>query len=140
MKIKNFIYKFKTEFLYLIFGVLTTVLNIVCYYLLYNYANLTNILSTVVAWLISVVFAFFTNKKIVFDSKKVGIYAKLKEFIFFIMSRILTGMLDVGIMFVAIDIYNLSSLLWKILSNIIVIILNYILGKLIFKNIKKEDN
>ncbi|MEH7495748.1 GtrA family protein, partial [Neobacillus niacini] len=54
--------------MYLLFGILTTVINILCYVFLREYLHIEYILSTTIAWIISVVFAFLTNKKYVFKS------------------------------------------------------------------------
>ncbi len=129
--------KYKTEILYLIFGVATTLVNVGCYFVLNGVLLVPNVASTALAWLVSVLFAFFTNRSIVFESKTRGAAAKWKEFFAFIASRVATGVLDVLIMLIAVDILEQNNLLWKIVSNVIVVILNYVLGKLIFQRKKK---
>lgn len=132
-KIKYLMIKYSTELSYLFFGVCTTLVNIVAYYLFSEVAALGNLISTVLAWLLSVLFAFFTNRRFVFKSERVGMRAKLIEMCHFFLSRVSTGALDVAIMYVAVDLLSWNSMLWKIISNVLVIILNYIFGKLIFK-------
>ena len=123
--------------LYLIFGVCTTLINTVCYWLLYELLVFSNVLSTVIAWLVAVIFAFITNKVYVFESKRTDFHAQLAEFVSFFGCRILTGILDVVIMAVAVDMLKWNGLAWKLISNIIVTIVNYIASKfLIFKNSK----
>lgn len=136
--IKQLLVKYKTEILYLCFGVATTLINVLCYYLLNGLLLVLNIVSTVIAWIVSVLFAFFTNRNVVFVSKTRGAAARLKEFFAFLLSRVTTGVLDVLIMLIAVDILEQPNLLWKILSNVIVVILNYVLGKLIFQRKKSE--
>ena len=134
LKIPSLFSTHKQIILYLIFGVCTTVINTVCYWLLYDMLSWSNLLSTVIAWLAAVIFAFVTNKRYVFESKKSGIHEQLTEFASFFSCRILTGILDVVIMAVAVDMLKWNGLVWKLISNIIVTVLNYIASKfLIFK-------
>ena len=134
LKISSLFSTHKQIILYLIFGVCTTVINTVCYWLLYDVLSWSNLLSTVIAWLAAVIFAFVTNKRYVFESKKSGIHEQLTEFASFFSCRILTGILDVIIMAVAVDMLKWNGLVWKLISNIIVTVLNYIASKfLIFK-------
>ena len=119
---------------YLFFGVCTTLINWVSYYILYNICFVSNVVSTIIAWILAVAFAFFTNKRWVFDSKSYGAKTIAKESASFLLSRVFTGALDVAIMWVAVDLCHFNATLWKLLSNIIVVILNYILSKLfVFK-------
>lgn len=118
---------------YGIFGVLTTVVNIVIFMLLDRLAIPYSI-GTIIAWFISVLFAFYTNKKYVFKSNNTSTEAITKEVTAFYSSRILSLFIDLGLMFLLINILGLSNLISKILSNIVVIVVNYILSKLfIFK-------
>ena len=136
--IKQLLVKYKTEILYLCFGVATTLINVLCYYVLNGLLSVPNVASTVIAWVVSVLFAFFTNRSVVFESKTRGAAERLKEFFAFLLSRVATGVLDVLVMWIAVDILKQNNLLWKIISNVIVVILNYVLGKLIFQR-KKSD-
>ena len=128
--------KYKSILLYLIFGCLTTIVNIAVYVASYDFFNISNFWSTAAAWLISVLFAFVTNRKWVFESKN---NSCIKELISFFCCRAITGITDIVIMVIAVDIMGWNSLLWKILSNIIVIILNYIASKFfVFKKRNKQ--
>ena len=125
----------KQLILYLFFGVCTTVINTTCYGILYELLLVNNVLSTILAWLAAVIFAFVTNKVFVFESKRNNATEKLSEITSFFGCRILTGILDVVIMAVAVDYLKWNSLLWKLISNIIVTIINYIASKFfIFKD------
>lgn len=116
-------------FLYLVFGGLTTLVNVVSYALCYEYCSLNNVCSTCVAWLVSVLFAFISNKLYVFQSKDMGLRLILWEWCVFALCRLLTGFLDVYIMYVAVDIFGLMPIMWKILANLIVIISNWLISK-----------
>ena len=125
--------KFREIFLYLLFGALTTAVNIISFYFL-DLIDLPTAVSTTLAWLISVIFAFVTNKLFVFESRKNPL---LKELFSFFGCRIFTGVLDILIMLVFVDMFEFNSLLIKVLSNILVIILNFLFSKFfIFKKVK----
>lgn len=125
---------YKQVFLYVVFGVLTTAVNVAVYYLCYNIAHIENVISVIIAWVLSVAFAYITNKLFVFESRSFEKSVFIPEVLSFVSCRTLTGILDVAIMYVAVDALSGNSLVWKVLSNIIVIILNFIASKiLIFK-------
>ncbi len=130
-KIANLLSKYKNLILYAFFGVCTTAVNVVTYNIIYNRLQISNVISTIIAWVVAVIFAFITNKLFVFDSKSF-VWSKLRyELVTFLTCRILTGVLDVGIMFVAVDFMNWNGTVWKIISNVLVIILNYVASKLV---------
>lgn len=132
--IKELIIKYKFIILYGIFGVLTTVINIGVYGVLYSGLGVSNVISNVIAWVISVLFAFITNKLWVFESKSFNFKLFVKELGNFTVCRVATGVLDLGIMFVGVDLLNGPAIILKIASNIIVIILNYVMSKIfVFK-------
>lgn len=138
-KILELFKKYKEIILYLIFGGLTTLVNIICYFLMYEVFGISNMASTVVSLIVSILFAFVTNKVYVFESKTATKKAALKEAFSFFFFRLLTGVLDVLIMYIAVDKMAMSGTLWKIISNILVIILNYVASKLVvFKKGKKK--
>ncbi len=123
--------KYRDIILYLFFGGCTTVLNIAVYYLCYNIAGIPNVPSTCIAWILSVLFAYLTNKVYVFQSRSFQREVLLREGLQFFGCRLLTGILDVAIMFVAVDLLHWNGLLWKVISNVLVIILNYVASKLL---------
>lgn len=131
MKVMELMKKYSEIIFYLIFGVLTTVINFVTYILATRVINFDIVLSTIIAWVISVLFAYVTNKLYVFNSKQENNAKLLKEFISFILARVFTGILDVAIMYIFVDVLEFNDIIMKILSNIIVIILNYILSKIV---------
>lgn len=129
---KEIIQKNKEIIMYLIFGVLTTVVNIVVYYLFSNIIHMNYLFSNAMAWFLSVLFAYITNRKYVFNSNSEQIF---KEALSFFSSRLATGLLDMFLMWFLVNFNLLNDVLSKIVVNVIVVILNYILSKLIvFKN------
>ena len=127
---------YKLQILYLIFGIGTTLINITLYNLCYYQFLLSNFLSNMISWLISVLFAYVSNKIWVFENKDFRCSVILKELSSFMLCRVLTGALDILIMFVSVDVFEMAAWLFKILSNIIVIICNFIASKIIF--VKRE--
>lgn len=138
--IKALYTKYREIISYLFFGVLSMVLNIAAYDLCYYIFGISNVISTVIAWFLAVVMAFITNKLWVFESRKTTWQDTLKEALSFLGFRILSGVFDVGIMFFSVDLMHWNAMLWKIISNVIVVILNYIFSKfIIFKPEAKAE-
>ena len=120
---------------YLIFGVLTTIINIVTYAICYNILNIPNLISNSIAWIISIIVAYLTNRKSVFDSKASTKKEIFVEITSFFISRLITLGLDQAIMYITVDKFRWNNILMKIISNVIVIVANFILSKLVvFKN------
>lgn len=128
--------KHKEGFNYLIFGFLTTVLNLVIYYLLTNTILNPNIeielqIANVLSWLVAFLFAYITNRLFVFQSKNDNV---LKEFSKFFLSRISTLILDMIIMFIGVSVLKYNDQIIKLISQVLVILSNYILSKIfVFK-------
>ncbi len=130
-KLVSLFQKYRETMLYLIFGGLTTLINIGSYWLLTSVFAVDFMVANALAWLISVLFAFVTNKLFVFDSKSLAAALVLKEFVLFLGARLFSGALDMGIMYLFVDILRFNDMVIKVLSNIIVIVVNYVLSKLI---------
>ncbi len=118
---------------YLIIGALTTVVSIGSYSIFSKLLKINYLISNVLSWIVSVIFAYFTNRWFVFHSKE---KKKFKEFMAFISSRLLTLLLDSGLMIVGVDYLKIDDLVTKILVQIVIVIANYVLSKLIV--FKKE--
>lgn len=126
--------KYKEQINYIFFGALTTLVNFVSYFLSYKKFGISNVPSNIIAWILSVVFAFIVNKLWVFESKSWRKEIAIKEFISFVSVRLFTGIFDTTIMYLGVDILKINEVLVKITSNIIVLITNYIGSKvLIFR-------
>ena len=121
---------------YLIFGVLTTLVSLIVYYFCtLAFLNLQNAvqlqIAIIISWVLSVAFAYVTNRRFVFESKNPN---KLEEIIKFVSARLLTLLLDMFIMFVCVTIFKFNDNIIKLLSQVIVIISNYIFSKIfVFK-------
>lgn len=126
--------KYKEAFNYILFGGLTTLINIISYYICVNAFQIDYKVSTTIAWVLSVLFAYVTNKLFVFKSKATGFQAICKELFLFFFFRILSFFLDLGAMILLVGFLLWNDMFAKILTNVIVIIFNYIASKLfIFK-------
>jgi putative flippase GtrA len=88
-----------------------------------------NLQSNILAWILAVLFAFVTNKLWVFESKCTSRRQLLCEAANFFSCRIATGILDIIIMHVGVSIFKFCGVDVKIFSNIIVIVLNYVVSK-----------
>ena len=121
---------------YLFFGVLTTVVNYVTYLVMSPFFVLTTV-PTVVAWVLSVLFAYLTNRKYVFCSHSTGRDA-LKEAGGFVTAPVMSGLLDVAIMWVFADCIGFNDLVIKLLSNVVVVVFNYVASKLVVFGKKKS--
>lgn len=141
----NLYKKYKEIINYLIFGVLTTLVNLaVKYLLLFTILKADDPvqlqIAIIISWILAVLFAYFTNRSIVFESKNKN---KIKEFINFIIARISTLLLEMLIMWFFVTFLKLDSNLWVIIftliSQVAVIVGNYILSKLfVFKKADKN--
>lgn len=133
--IAKLIHKYKEIILYAFFGGCTTLVNIFVYYISTRVFDISIMASTIIAWCFAVLFAYLTNRKIVFKSENVTVKSITIEFSSFISCRLFTGAIDLGIMYIFVDLLNLNDMLMKIISNILVIIGNYIASRLlIFKD------
>ena len=136
-KIKELFAKYKEQILYVFFGGLTTLINWGAYALCYNVLGVSNVPSVIIAWILGVAFAFVTNKIWVFESRSFDTKTVMRELWTFVAARLATGLLDLGIMYLAVDVLGGNGNVWKLISNVIVIILNYVFSKLIV--FRKQD-
>lgn len=135
MKIKVLYQKYRDIIVYGFFGVLTTLINIVVYWIAAHLLEMGTMPSTVLAWILAVLFAYSTNRKWVFHSKAITVSEIGKEIIYFFICRLTTGVIDWICMFIFVNLLGLYDVAIKGLSNILVILLNYVASKMIiFKN------
>lgn len=126
--------KYKSIVLYLFFGVATTVINILAYTLFAKLFKIDYLISNIIAWVLAVVFAYITNKLYVFNSKSFEKSIFIKEITSFTTARLFSLAVDMGIMYVFVGLLGANDIIIKIISNIIVIVMNYIFSKwFIFK-------
>lgn len=136
-KVKKLYHKYYDLILYLVFGVLTTGVNYIVYLPCYNILGLSASVSNAIAWVVSVAFAFVTNKPFVFRSYDWSAKVVLPELAKFLGCRIGSGVLETAILFVTVDLLKWDGNLWKIVTSVLVVILNYVGSKLLVFRKKK---
>ena len=126
--------KYEEGINYLIFGFLAFVLNYVLYFLFASALQMHYMAATALSWVLTVVFAYWTNRTFVFKSKNKDAQSLGKEFVSFIGARVATEILELALMFIMVDCASLNEYLSKLVCQVIVIVANYFLSKLwIFK-------
>lgn len=121
--------KYREVLVYLVFGVLTTVVNYIVYLPAYNLLGLSASVSNAAAWGAAVAFAFLTNKPFVFQSYDWSMKTLIPELAGFVGCRIGSGLAETLILLLTVDILGQNGNVWKILTSVIVVILNYFASK-----------
>lgn len=130
-KIKGLLVKYWDILSYLIFGVLTTVVNYLVYLPMYNMVGLSAAVSNCIAWVVAVAFAYLTNKPFVFRSHDWSKETVIPELTKFVSCRVASGVMETVIIFLAVDLMGWNGNIWKLVTSVLVVILNYIFSKLI---------
>ena len=115
--------------MYLIFGILTTLVNWIVFFVLINLAHLEEILSNAISIIVSVFFAYVTNERFVFTAKTDNFKQRFTQFYKFIIGRGFTMLLEFFGFFLLFNIIGISQSISKISITVIVVILNYIVSK-----------
>ena len=129
--LKKLFVKYRELITYLVFGVLTTVVNYLIYLPCYNLWGLNASVSNVIAWVDAVVFAFVTNKPFVFRSYDWSVKVVVPELSKFVATRIGSGALETAILFLSVDLVGMNGNVWKLLTSVLVVVLNYVGSKLL---------
>lgn len=115
---------------YIIFGGLTTVVNIVAFYILDTLLGWSYLIANAVAIIISILFAYVTNKLFVFRTDNLNFKENVLEFLRFIGFRLVSGLADMGAMWILVDLLTVDTNISKLLTQFIVVVLNYLFSKL----------
>ena len=136
--IKGLYLEYKDIINYLIFGGLSTVVNVASYFIAARLLKIDEVASSAISWFCAVLFAYITNRLFVFDNKSNTKKGILKEIISFFAFRVLSGILcDVGTFALMVKVFNINDIISKIVTQIMVIIVNYIFSKFII--FKKQE-
>ena len=143
--IKQLWEKYKHIIAYLFWGVVTTVINLAVFQILSSGIHWNYQLANVIAWFVSVLVAYFTNKVWVFDSHYTTVSDFLVEMLRFFFYRALTLVIDIVITFIGISVLGfkdpMGQFIVKVIDNVIVVIANYVFSKwLIFKDNKQIED
>jgi putative flippase GtrA len=130
-KLKSLFVRYYDLITYLVFGVLTTAVNYLVYLPCYNLLHLSGSVSNVMAWVGAVAFAYLTNKPFVFKSHDWSAKTVIPELTKFVSCRVGSGFVETAIIFLTVDLLHLNGNLIKILTSVLVVILNYAASKLI---------
>ncbi len=130
-KIRALVEKYWDILSYLFFGVLTTVVNYVIYLPCYNILGLSATLSNCISWVAAVAFAYLTNKPFVFKSHDWSMKTVLPELTRFVGCRVGSGLAETLILFVTADLLGWNGNVWKLLTSVLVVVLNYVGSKLL---------
>lgn len=130
-KIRALVVKYWDILSYLVFGVLTTVVNYAVYLPIYNLLGLSAAVSNVIAWVAAVAFAFLTNKPFVFKSHDWSAKTVIPELTKFVSCRVASGAMETLILLLTVDILGWNGNIWKLFTQVLVVVLNYITSKLV---------
>lgn len=132
-------HRYEETFWYLVFGGLTTLLNLAVFYVLYEWMRIDTVVSNVIAWIAGVLFAFVTNKLFVFRSEGWNGKKVWWELGTFVSARLFSGVFDTVFLVAFTEWWiHFPAMPVKVVSNILVIIMNYIFSKWIVFRKKTE--
>lgn len=121
--------------LYILFGLLTTMINVTSYTVFLTW-HINIQVAVVLSWFLAVLAAYITNKIWVFTTTTSSFHAVFRELILFFSARIMTLFVEMVIIWFGVTLLQQDPLLWKIIDNIVVVLVNYYFSKLvIFKKV-----
>lgn len=133
-KIIELFKKYEEVIKYLIFGVLTTLVSIIIYWIFTKLFHVNYMVSNIISWIGAVTFAYVTNKLFVFESKCNNNKDVIIEVYQFFKYRLLSLVIDVLLMYLFVEIFSIDDMISKLIVQFIVIVLNYLFSKLfVFK-------
>lgn len=136
-RILSLVRQYRAMLSYLFFGGVTTLVNLLTYYLCYHVLTLGNDPSVIVAWILSVLVAFLTNKPFVFQSHDWSPQVLFPEAASFFCCRLGSGIMELVLMHITVEMLAWPGMLMKLLINILVVIINYVASKLLVFRTKK---
>jgi len=116
---------------YILWGMLPTAINYIVYLLCRDVIHIHYAVGNVIAWLIAVLFSFYLNKRFVFQSKSWAGRIVLKELAQFMVARIFSVAAETGLLFLLVEQLHLDDRVTKVVVNILIIVANFFIGKLI---------
>ena len=128
-RINPFLKEKKELILYLFFGVLAFLVSVGSFAVCVSLFSINELISNVISWILAVLFAYFTNKKYVFQSQTTNMKQVITEIIRFFSGRIITLIVEEAIIFIFITTLGFNSIIIKVIAQIVVIVLNYIVSK-----------
>lgn len=129
--IRKLLKKYWDVITYLFFGVLTTVVNYLVYLPVYNLLGFSAAVSNAIAWVVAVAFAYLTNKPFVFKSRDWSAKTVIPELTKFVSCRVASGAMETVILFITVDMLHWNGNIWKLVTSVLVVVLNYFGSKLL---------
>ncbi len=130
-KLKKLICRYRDAILYMVFGSITTLVDFTISFVVYAWTDIA-VLSNAVAWIGAVVVAFLTNKSLVFHSKDWSLRTTVPEFFLFAMGRVFSGAIQIGVLYLTVDLLGLNHTVVKLITSIFVVLFNFFISKLAF--------
>ena len=130
-KLKELFLRYSDLIMYLIFGVMTTAVNYLVYLPCYNLLGFSASVSNMISWVISVAFAFLTNKPFVFRSHDWSAKVVWPELVKFVGCRVGSGVMETVILFLTVDTFRWNGNIWKLVTSVLVVVVNYVGSKLL---------
>lgn len=130
--------KYRELIQYGFWGVMTTLVNYIVYFGCTKLAGIDYLISNVAAWCVAVIFAFLVNKVFVFQANAWDAKALLWEFGSFVSARVLSGVMETGLLWLFVEQLHFSDAVIKIVAGVLVVIINYVFSKLIIFRKKDE--
>ena len=116
---------------YLFFGVCTTIVNYIIYIPCYNLLDMSATVSNMIAWVVAVAFAYLTNKPFVFKSNDWSAGTVIPELTKFVSCRVGSGVAETIVLFLAVDLLGWNGNIWKLVTQVMVTVMNYVASKLL---------
>ena len=139
-KITTFISRYRDAISYIITGGLTTLVNLVVFTVLCELLSVDITVSNIISVAAAILFAYVTNKIFVFRSKCPDMRSLAGEFARFVSARLITMVIEVGGVFLLVNIMGMQPLVGKLLTQIIVVIGNYFISKFLVFVHKKDSH
>ena len=127
--IRDLIRKYWNILSYLFFGVLTTAVNMLVYFPLFNLLGMSAAVSNIIAWVFAVAFAYLTNKPFVFKSHDWSRKTVIPELTKFVGCRIGSGAFETAFIWMTVDLFCWNGNLMKVIVSFLVVVLNYVASK-----------
>ncbi|MCQ2973198.1 MAG: GtrA family protein [Bacteroidales bacterium] len=132
--------KYKQIIYYIFFGVVSTIVNILTFWICNSLLNINYLIANVISWITAVFCAYITNKLWVFESRGKSREENIYEAIQFYIFRLISLGMDMACMYIMIDILQIKEIIAKIVANVVVVVANYIFSKLIIFKKRQEKN
>ncbi len=130
-KLRALCVKYREVLLYLVFGGLTTVVSLVSFWLCVYPLKLNVLVANVISWICAVTFAYFTNARWVFEARPETRGEKLRQFVSFYAGRLATLGVEELLLLVFVTWLGCNEMLIKLIAQVVVVILNYVISKLL---------